>query len=131
MKMTTKELLLIKQIFIDNSIIHFIDTDKNIPTDVYTIYARYRTETKTINKNILTMKHKPSVHLFEIMLGDRLIYSKTYSTKGIINISKVQHPNTEDSLICEIIQICQNKTNLDYIKQLQELKHFLHQLKEK
>ena len=41
---------LIKQIFIDNSIIHFIDTDKNIPTDVYTIYARYKTETKTINK---------------------------------------------------------------------------------
>lgn len=126
--MTISELIFVKKLFNEYPIAHTVKLQGNLPVNIYSILAVYKTEQRVINKSVLTIKSTPKLNLFEIIIGDKCVYAKEYSTIKEINISKATRPETEDHIILEILNICKEKVAKTYANQLKEIQTFLQQI---
>lgn len=127
--MSETELNLVKQILTENPVCHSIKYNKEKPVDIYTVFAEYETNKNSVQKDVLTVAHTPSMHLCEIYIGGKCIYAKTYQKLGTININKNHIYTDEEHLIGDIINICRSKISNKYTNQLKQIQTFLTQLK--
>lgn len=120
--MYIKELNLVKKIFKENEISHSIEYIDDKPANIYSINALYKTEDNEYEeKPIITIIHISSIEQFELYIDEQIIFMKKFRLGQPISILKKQAKPSEDSIIKDIIRICQNKTSNKYIRQLKEI----------
>lgn len=125
--MTPELFDVIQKILTENTVSHTISFDKaGIPTDWYTVYAKYKTTDKDNNVSVLEIAHNKNLHLFKIYIGGKCAYANQY--QKLSTSLNLHTPLSEEDYIRNILSSCQKKTENAYLDKLNKLHTFLNEL---
>ncbi len=126
--MTPELFDLIQKILTENPISHAVSFDDNkLPTDLYSVYAKYTSPNKDHKVAVLKISHTKNLNLFKIYIGGKCAYAHQY-TKLSKAPSPISVSISEDEFIRNILLVCKNKTENAYLNKLNQLRTFLNDL---